>query len=46
MTKKQKNSKSELPMWYFVIQGRILTVRADSRVLAFKKARAQLGMAL
>lgn len=45
MADKQKNGKSELPKWYFVIQGRIFTVRADSRVLAFKKARAQLGMA-
>jgi hypothetical protein len=43
MIVKEKDGRK--PKWYFVIQGRLLSVRADTRALAFSKLRAQLGMA-
>ena len=45
MAKSKDNSKKEMPFWYFIIKGRIVSVRADNRGTAFKRARASVGMA-
>ena len=38
--------KKKSPKWYFIVQGQLVSIRADNRVQAFKRARrVLLGLA-
>jgi len=39
-------TESKKPKWYFIVRGRLLTVRASTEAMAYRKLRLlQLGMA-
>lgn len=42
---KHKKTTKQMPFWHFIVKGRIISVRADDRVTAFRKARTNIGMA-
>jgi len=36
--------KERSPRWYFIIKGQLISVRADNRVQAFRRATVLLGL--
>ncbi len=45
-----KNKQIEIPLekqspkWYFIIKGQLISIRADNRVQAFRRARVLVGL--
>ena len=36
--------EKQSPKWYFIIQGQLISIRADNRVQAFRRARVLVGL--
>ena len=36
--------KEQSPRWYFIIKGQLVSIRADNRVQAFRRARVLVGL--
>jgi hypothetical protein len=37
--------KPKAPRWYFIVRGQLVSIRADNRVQAFRRARILVGLA-